>query len=77
MNPKHSLLRSYLEELDLIIGTSACRERRVEIRDGDCVASPRKAPDVILEGTSIAVRPDGPDHRPRDEIFDRRRGRLA
>ena len=52
---KHSLLKSYLEKLVLIIGMDAKKTRRVEICFVDCFAGPWEAPDDDLEGTSISL----------------------
>jgi three-Cys-motif partner protein len=52
---KHSLLKSYLEKLVLIIGMSARRQGRVEICYVDCFAGPWGTSDATLKGTSISV----------------------
>ena len=52
---KHSLLKSYLEKLVLIIGMSARRQGKVEICYVDCFAGPWGASDATLEGTSISI----------------------
>lgn len=52
---KHTLLKSYLEKLVLIIGMSAKRARRAEICYVDCFAGPWGSPDERLEGTSISL----------------------
>lgn len=52
---KHTLLKSYLEKLVLIIGMSAKQARRAEICYVDCFAGPWGSPDASLEGTSISL----------------------
>lgn len=52
---KHTLLKSYLEKLVLIIGMSAKRTPGAEICYVDCFAGPWGSPDERLEGTSISL----------------------
>lgn len=52
---KHTLLRSYLEKLVLIIGMSAKRVGRAQICYVDCFAGPWGSSDERLEGTSISL----------------------
>lgn len=52
---KHTLLKSYLEKLVLIIGMSARRVHRAEICYVDCFAGPWGSSDESLEGTSISL----------------------
>jgi three-Cys-motif partner protein len=52
---KHTLLKSYLEKLVLIIGAGARSSGRVEICYVDCFAGPWGAPTDDLDGTSIAL----------------------
>lgn len=52
---EHTLLKSYLEKLVLIIGMSTKRTRGAEICYVDCFAGPWGSPDERLEGTSISL----------------------
>jgi three-Cys-motif partner protein len=52
---KHTLLKSYLEKLVLIIGMGAKHARRAEICYVDCFAGPWGSLDERLEGTSISL----------------------
>ena len=52
---KHTLLKSYLEKLVLIIGMSARTLGKVEICYVDCFAGPWGSEDDDLDGTSIAL----------------------
>ena len=52
---KHTLLKSYLEKLVLIIGMSAKKLGKVEICYVDCFAGPWGSDDEDLDGTSIAL----------------------
>ncbi|MBS82254.1 three-Cys-motif partner protein TcmP [Variovorax sp.] len=52
---KHSLLKSYLEKLVLIIGMSAKQVRKAEICFVDCFAGPWGSPEDSLDGTSICL----------------------
>ena len=51
---KHTLLKSYLEKLVLIIGMNARSKGSVEICYVDCFAGPWGSDDEKLEGTSIS-----------------------
>lgn len=52
---KHTLLKSYLEKLVLIIGMGAKKPGNVEICYVDCFAGPWGSDDEDLDGTSIAL----------------------
>ena len=52
---KHTLLKSYLEKLVLIIGMSAKKPGKAEICYVDCFAGPWGSDDEDLDGTSIAL----------------------
>lgn len=52
---KHTLLKSYLEKLVLIIGMSAKKIGKAEICYVDCFAGPWGSEDEDLDGTSIAL----------------------
>lgn len=52
---KHTLLKSYLEKLVLIIGMSARQAKKAEICFVDCFAGPWGSQNQQLDGTSIAL----------------------
>ena len=52
---KHTLLKSYLEKLVLIIGMNGRKSAKAEICYVDCFAGPWGSDDEDLEGTSIAL----------------------
>lgn len=52
---KHTLLKSYLEKLVLIIGMNGRKTGKAEICYVDCFAGPWGSDDEDLDGTSIAL----------------------